>query len=68
MRTIYQRGSGCWVRVQKATGGYFRAATNDERIYWLIEEELDYRATSDEAQSDLDSFATCHGLVVVEGK
>jgi len=65
MERIYQK-KGCWILVSKSTGGFFRAATNNEEIYWLIEKELDWQITQGEAQDDLDKFAAHHNLAVVE--
>lgn len=62
---IYQK-NGCWVLVKKSTGGYFRASTNNEEVYWLIVRELPWRRVRDEAQADLDKFAVTHDLEVVD--
>ncbi len=62
---IYQK-NGYWVLVQKATGGfYFRASTNNEEIYRLIEKELGWQGERAPAQSDLDEFAIRHNLILV---
>ena len=60
---IYQSNNNpCWIVVRKFTTGHFRAMTNNEEFHKLIEKELDWCKTEDEAQSDLDRFAARHNL------
>lgn len=59
--TIYIKDR-MWILASKSTGGNYRGSTNHDKVWHLIDEELPWRNTMEEAQTDLDAFAIKHGL------
>ena len=55
----------CWILIKRAgtEAPYsYKPRTNDEKIYWLIQEEFKWLADFEVQQNKLDAFAEAHGL------